>query len=548
MKKGQLTPVLEEAFPGLIDIDRKRTRQGHNNYLDEANAKRRAEADADADAECELAGENAVMKNSERSHLVKEGLEESQMQRIEVLMRLVLKVAERPDHNNIGGLLHALRKHPACSNMQKDIDDIRTMYHKLSINLKACIPMPSSNNEDNRLPREADYCVLWLCLERIWTMAEDLRKDMPEDLREDLPEDLAMPNTQSQRRFLVGWRQGDKDGDLVLRKRIAMVLPPSRRKLVITKEGLVNFPDAWDACHYKTGIEAWRIHAVHLLVPESVQVVPPTYEKWMKGMGSHFHYTTHHMFRHKAYEAAESLRKLLQAPQPEQEPDITFIDKLWTLLYTCMAWQDESSTCPHCTFASAHVFTIFDALTLRSKETGRPSISNSDVECFLMDMLCDLAGQASENPYLLDQRFPPKHLHSPGYTQDRGRTHALINHMRHHLYAQDYSQYGTGTWKYIPACLRNALRKEPVSEWPMAVVLAASQLPPRVPQPWIKPPKETLEDHPLMTLFRRRNHSCCKQEVAETCVDVTMLADGIMHETFVHAGLTGKKRYRITML
>ena len=70
MKKGQLTPVLEEAFPGLIDIDRKRTRQGHNNYLDEANAKRRAEADADADAECELAGENAVMKNSERSYLV----------------------------------------------------------------------------------------------------------------------------------------------------------------------------------------------------------------------------------------------------------------------------------------------------------------------------------------------------------------------------------------------------------------------------------------------------------------------------------------------
>ena len=149
-----------------------------------------------------------MTKNSKRSDLVKEGLQESRMQRIEAVMRLIVKVTEilhnkRLDHNNIrvgqlptpvgvtpgtppllnaiGELLNALSKDPAFINMQKESYGIRSMHSKLSTNVNLKV---QGRMHDG-------YSVIWRSLEGIWNMAEDMIKDLPEDLREDLPEDLA---------------------------------------------------------------------------------------------------------------------------------------------------------------------------------------------------------------------------------------------------------------------------------------------------------------------------------------------------------------------
>ena len=127
-----------------------------------------------------------MTKNSKRSDLVKEGLQESRMQRIEAVMRLIMKVVQLPTpvgvtpgtpplSNAIGELVNALSKDTAFINMQKERDLISRMQSKLSTNLKVY----------------DGYRVIWRSLERIWNMAEDMREDLPEDLREDLPKDLA---------------------------------------------------------------------------------------------------------------------------------------------------------------------------------------------------------------------------------------------------------------------------------------------------------------------------------------------------------------------
>ena len=446
----------------------------------------------------------------------------------EQLMRLTMLAAKAPQQGVLEMLLVVLDVVPAADRtlMADDVSTLRRMCWELGTGLIERIETPPRGQSalaprgQSALvlpPTWSEYGVLWCVLERIWTLAEKLGPGL---------EDRGLPTLELQRRFLMAWRrQDDKDDDQVLRMRIAMLLPRSNRSSVLTPQG--NQQDVYRLCHQDAGIAPWLIHAVHSLVPHSVKSTK-AYDRWrrwghqglQRGLPASPTLQAESMGR--ARRAAEVLRAMLLAPQPRDELASEGMDTLWDHLEAmCQQPESEGVSYPH-----TCVFDIFCTLALHTEATGSPSRSVGEVEDFLMDMLCDLASvnpqPGSADSYLRDQCCPPEHPHTPGYTQGALQTQLLIRGMYSELH-NDSNRNGD-RWMDLPACLRRALRTQTVSEWPKAVVIAASRLPRPVPQPWLRPPPhETMNGHPLVAFCVRQPYHGSSQ----------------FSERFVHAGLTG---------